>query len=326
VVPFIRYSRDKRGYESTFVMHAYRPGQGPQRARVLYLFRTPAHVKIGRQALEPEVMEALEHTHPDLSFDWTNLSTERPAETFDARDSRDSRDGRDRRDRGHGRSQQRPAPRPSAPPPPAPVIEDDSPLGRIVGGERAARLRARYSELSQRIARRARTPEERDRLTERMQRLNPDEWGDEGAIRAALQTVDAEFDALAGELPSRRRGRRGGRHRHEVTHAPGAPVGPGPESEASEDQAEGPSGIIESASLNDSDGSQDDARDDSGVQEDDESDEDADDASGARELLARSGDDGRLGADPDDAADSAGADETGEPAAKQGPGGLPGDR
>jgi hypothetical protein len=241
-VPFIRYARDKRGYESTFVMHAYRPGQGPQRARVLYLFRTPAHVKVGRRALEPEVMEALEHTHPDLSFDWTNLPQERPIETPDPRE-RDARDYRRERQMARGRSSghqgqgQRPAPRPAAPPTP-PVLEDESALGRVVGAERAAHLRARYSELVLRIGRRSRTPEDRDRLMDRVHRLNPEDWADEAAVRSVVFTVEVEWESIAAELPSRRRGRRGGRHRHEGA----AGQGNGPESPS----ADG-SGIIEDA-------------------------------------------------------------------------------
>jgi hypothetical protein len=233
-VPFIRYARDKRGYESTYVMHAYRPGQGPQRARVLYLFRTPAHVKIGRKALEPEVMEALEHTHPDLSFDWTNLPSERPIEPSDPRD----RERDHRRSRPHGRGVEAPASRPAPAPPP--VIEDESPLGRVVGAERAARLRARYTELIVRIGRRSRTPEDRDRLAERLQRLNPEDWADEAAVRAVAFTVEAEWDAIAAELPSRRRGRRGGRHRRDGDGADSAAA-------SAVRQASGPSGIIEDA-------------------------------------------------------------------------------
>ncbi|HEY6356653.1 MAG TPA: hypothetical protein VIX35_00330 [Vicinamibacterales bacterium] len=249
-MPFIRYARDKRGYESTYVMHAYRPGQGPQRARVLYLFRTPAHVKIGRKALEPEVMEALEHTHPDLSFDWTNLPSERPSESHEPRD----RERDHRRGRPHTRGVESPAPRPAAapPPPPLPVLEDESPLGRVVGAERAARLRARYTELTVRIGRRSRTPEDRDRLVERMQRLNPEDWGDEAAVRAVVFTVEAEWDAIAAELPSRRRGRRGGRHRHDAVEA-GSGVALGAR------QPAGSSGIIEEAGPRDQqDGAHDD--------------------------------------------------------------------
>ena len=82
-MPFIRYARDKRGYESTFVMHAYRAAW-TSRARVLYLFRSPSDLKVGRRPLDAEVMEALEHTHPDLAFDWPTLLREPglPESTF----------------------------------------------------------------------------------------------------------------------------------------------------------------------------------------------------------------------------------------------------
>jgi hypothetical protein len=247
-VPFVRYARDKRGYESTYVMHAYRPGQGPQRARVLYLFRTPAHVKIGRRALEPEVMEALEHTHPDLSFDWTNLPTERPAEAAEPRERDHRREwaAHNRQSGRHGRPTPGGAPArvASGPPSPPPVIEDESLLGRVLGAQRAAQLRGRYADLTLRIGRRSRTPEERDRLLERMQRLNPDEWGDEPAVRTAAACVETEWEAVTAELPGRRRGRRGGRHRHV----------------ADGEQSAGSSGIIEdSGPLANQDGGYEDA-------------------------------------------------------------------
>jgi hypothetical protein len=93
------------------------------------------------------------------------------------------------------------------------VVDDQSLLGRVLGAGQAVRLRARYQELIQRIARRATTPEQRDQLSERAARLNPDEWPDEGAVRAASRSVESEWAAIAEELPQRRRGRRGGRHR-----------------------------------------------------------------------------------------------------------------
>ena len=146
-------------------------------------------------------MEALEHTHPDLSFDWTSLVRE-PVVV------------RSEPERPN-RPPQRPAPRPVPPAPPPVVVEleDESLLGKVLGAVAAARLRQRYNDLSQRILRRARTPEERDRLTERLKRLNPDDWSDEGSVRSSAQSVEAEWDAIAVELPSRRRGRRGGRRR-----------------------------------------------------------------------------------------------------------------
>jgi hypothetical protein len=93
------------------------------------------------------------------------------------------------------------------------VLDDQSMLGRALGAERAAQLRVQYGDLLQRIARRSRTPEDRDRLTQRAQRLNPDDWPDETEIRAHVDSIQAEWEALSAELPSRRRGRRGGRRR-----------------------------------------------------------------------------------------------------------------
>jgi len=186
-------------------MHAYRPGDGPQRTRVLYLFRSPASLKVGRKPLDAEVVEALEHTHPDLSFDWTAIRREPRPEP------------KARRERGGRAAARRGAPRPveSARPRPATATEgdDQSVLGRAVGVAEAARLRGAYADLLQRIARRARTPDERDRLLERAQRLNPDDWRDEAAATGGVQSVEADWDAIAAELPRRRRGRRGGRHR-----------------------------------------------------------------------------------------------------------------
>jgi hypothetical protein len=201
-LPFIRHSRDKRGYDTTYVMHAYRPQRGPQQTRVLYLFRSPSYVKLGRRPLDDEAREALEHTHPDVSFDWTVLGREAiPPRAPEHRD----------------RGPQRPV-RPSAPaaPPPQPVqviLDDHSLLGRVVGAERAARLRAGYADLLQRVARRARTPEDRDRLLDRAHRLNPDDTVDEAALREAVETVEASWAAIVDELPARRRGRRAGRRR-----------------------------------------------------------------------------------------------------------------
>jgi hypothetical protein len=211
-VPFIRHTRDKRGYETTYVMHAYRPLSGPQRTRILYLFRSPAHLRMGRRALDDEAREALEHTHLDVSFDWYSLDAESNAARMEQPRDRD----RDRERAGRRRSGPPSSPQPPRPAVALPVVRDDqSLLGRTLGAEQAARLRARYTDVQQRILRRGRTPEERDRLTERAQRLNPDDWGDEQTIRASAKVADAEWDAILAELPARRRGRRGGRRRLE---------------------------------------------------------------------------------------------------------------
>src|SRR5688500_8635296 len=151
-------------------MHGYRAGQGVARARVLYLFRSPPNVQIGRKSMDAEVREALEHTHPDLTFDWDGLLREpMPPQRPDPRE-------RGPRQRSQGRKDKPARENTPAPRPPAAVIDDQTVLGRTLGGAEAARLRARHAELSHRIARRARTPEERERLGEAALRLNPDGW------------------------------------------------------------------------------------------------------------------------------------------------------
>lgn len=219
-MPFLRQSRDKRGYETTYVMHAYRGASGATgRPRLLYLFRSPAGRKVGRALLDPEVMEALEHTHPDLTFDWHAMQRnqqvtgepERDRERGDRDRDRDRRKARAERADRAGQGERHEAARRETPPPV--ILEDESLLGRTLGAAEAARLRTSFAELQQRILRRARTPEDRDRLTERAGRLNPEEWLDEAAIRAGAAAFGPEYDAIRQELPRRRRGRRGGRTR-----------------------------------------------------------------------------------------------------------------
>src|SRR5687768_5798860 len=50
-------------------MHWYREGNR-QRSRILYVFRTPGGVRVGRAPLEPEVLRHIESQHPDIDFDW----------------------------------------------------------------------------------------------------------------------------------------------------------------------------------------------------------------------------------------------------------------
>lgn len=201
-------------------MHGYRAGQSSGRARVLYLFRSPPNVQIGRKSLDAEVREALEHTHPDISFDWVGLLREpMPPARPDPRDRGPRQRTQNRRDRPAGRERE------DAPPVPAPPpmeIVDESLLGQALGGAAAAALRARFADVNHRIARRSRTPEERDRLLEAAQGLNPDQWADEAAIRANAADIDARFEAVVAELPRRRRGRRGGKPREDGVTGTGA--------------------------------------------------------------------------------------------------------
>ena len=96
-MPFLRFSRDKRGYEHTYLCHTFRRGGQPQR-RVLYWFRTPPDVKVGRLALDPEAIRAIEESNPDLKFEWDKILKVKlpPPPPEYGRDRREARRGRRR--------------------------------------------------------------------------------------------------------------------------------------------------------------------------------------------------------------------------------------
>ena len=68
----MRVTRDKRGYETTSLVHAVRR-QGRSRQRILYWFRTPPDVKVGRPALDEEAIRWIEEHNPDIEFNWQKI-------------------------------------------------------------------------------------------------------------------------------------------------------------------------------------------------------------------------------------------------------------
>jgi hypothetical protein len=81
--------------------------QGRGEPRVLYWFRTPPHVKVGRSAFDPETIRLLEAQHPDIAFDWNRMLEEPPQplppeqdRRREAREAREARQARRRRIEG----------------------------------------------------------------------------------------------------------------------------------------------------------------------------------------------------------------------------------
>jgi hypothetical protein len=72
-VAFFRFSRDKRGYEHFYLVEPVTNRKGKSRPRVLYWYRTPPNVKVGRVPFDDEVRHALEAQYPDVTFDWTKI-------------------------------------------------------------------------------------------------------------------------------------------------------------------------------------------------------------------------------------------------------------
>ena len=77
-MPFLRFSKDRRGYENTYLLHSSRRRNDKDRPTLLYWFRTPPHVKVGRAAFDENAIRALEDQHPGVEFDWPRILATRP--------------------------------------------------------------------------------------------------------------------------------------------------------------------------------------------------------------------------------------------------------
>jgi hypothetical protein len=72
-VPFVRFSRDKRGYEHVYLVQASHTRGDATPPRILYWFRTPPGVKVGREPFDEAARRALESEYPNLVFDWKRI-------------------------------------------------------------------------------------------------------------------------------------------------------------------------------------------------------------------------------------------------------------
>ena len=257
-MPSLRFTRDKRGYETTLLVHAGRHN-GRSRQRILYWFRTPPGVKVGRPALDEDAIRWIEEHNPDIEFDWPKILDARAPAAPPAEDSRMRRGRRDRERPRPSRPTKPQAvmpPQPREPEPaelePEPSILADAleqlthpdteeaiepqpmPVEQNLGREQLTRLRARYAELQARIAERGGEPARVEALRTEAESLNPDTWVTDEEVRQgidAFETKIRDLRAVLG-LGRRRRSRRGGRRRRggepaQTTEAPGPDNGEG---------------------------------------------------------------------------------------------------
>jgi hypothetical protein len=89
-VAFFRFSRDKRGYEHFYLVEPVTNRKGKSRPRVLYWYRTPPNVKVGRPPFDDEMRRAIEAQYPDVTFDWTKI-VDAPIPSADAEQWRERR-------------------------------------------------------------------------------------------------------------------------------------------------------------------------------------------------------------------------------------------
>jgi hypothetical protein len=196
-VPFLRVLRDKRGYETTFVVHWFREGNR-QRSKILYMFRTPPGVRVGRDVLDPAVVREIEAQHPDIEFDWRALLDHR--QIIDS--TADPRRQRPKKKAVAAPSvaveTAAPSPPPSRPPVPA-LIEGDTRELQL------AFLARWYSELRERVPHRTVDPLRRDALLALVERLNAAAWQTEEEIAAGLHAAAEALHRLSRVFSKRRR-------------------------------------------------------------------------------------------------------------------------
>lgn len=215
-MPFLRLTRDRRGIENTFLLHATHPGERP---RVLYWYRTAPGVGLGRPPLDEEAIRTIEDNHPDIDFDWPAILalSEVMTPEDEVEPERPKRKGR--RDREGGREPRAAAERhPSREPEPATAEDVDEPIAEpsaiepsagpptsrlleeLVGREIAVRLRARYAEIRTVIDQRVTDPEARERFLRDAESLDPDRWETPEAVLEGVSGADARFDRLRANL------------------------------------------------------------------------------------------------------------------------------
>jgi hypothetical protein len=208
-VPFLRLTRDRRGIEYTFLLHAGQPGEAP---RILYWYRTAPGVLIGRPALDEEAIRTIEEQHPEIDFDWPVILALREAMPPEE----EERQGRPRRARLSRREAAvAEPPEDAAVDAPAeggaPIADAEAPpepetptthglLEELVGREIATRLRARYAEVMARIHEQRFDEATLEGWTRRADALDPDTWLTPDAILAGVRDADRQFEALRADL------------------------------------------------------------------------------------------------------------------------------
>lgn len=231
-MPFLRLTRDRRGFENTFLLHADHPGAKP---RLLYWYRTAPGIALGRPPLDEDAIRTIEDSHPDIEFDWpailalSEVMTPEEEPAFAPKDKdrsaparRRRREPRDRDDLSRGAIEQSPDDDVLAPMEPAELAEPSEPLeasdpgqsavGRaagppapvrsslvddLAGREVARALRARYEEIKAKIDRRE---GDREPWLARVEAINPDAWLTPEAVLHGVTTAGSAYEKLKREL------------------------------------------------------------------------------------------------------------------------------
>jgi hypothetical protein len=239
--------------------------RGKPRSRILYWFRTPPGVRVGRSALDEEAIRLIEEHNPDVEFDWTRILKGQDETAPSTPAPQRERRAKERPPRESvPPTASRPTLPVAAPPPPSPtavidVDEDEDRHGEPdempaaqrppstraegkLGAEGLARLRARHAAVLARISEGITDPARCDELKAQAERLNPDTWVTDEEIAAGIESYEAVFESIRTAVGRRRKRRRPRRPRTDQPAGGAAADGSpdGSDEDAAEDETPDP--------------------------------------------------------------------------------------
>ena len=226
-------------------------GAGPH-PRILYWFRTPPGVRVGRAALDEDAIRLIEQSNPGIEFDWTRiLKAQEPVQEqrapfqherrarprtreFSPRDVApplavlpppiaqprlDAEPDRARTPEVTNTAVVLPFPQPIATTEVPPARHEASAAAVRLGPEGLSRLRARHAEILARVDEKIADPVRREQLKGDAERLNPDTWVTDAEVTAGTRIVrNGVRDLEVCHRPAQKKTpasyvRRGGRRR-----------------------------------------------------------------------------------------------------------------
>jgi hypothetical protein len=186
-------------------MHLYREGHR-QRSRILYVFRSPGGVRVGRGALEPDVLREIEAQYPDIRFDWKDV---REHQQHIEMSPEPRRRKPPKREEIVAAVPDAPAPAPTPPSPSAPASPSVGAVPPVIEGatpdDQIAFLGRWYVVIRERIPRRTSDPVRQEALMALAERLNPAAWTDADQIAIGLQQASEALERLSHVFSRRRR-------------------------------------------------------------------------------------------------------------------------
>ena len=210
-MPFLRVIRDKRGYETTYLMHWFQDN-GRQRSRILYAFRTPSGTRVGRDAIDSGLMRQLELQNPGIPFDWKAVLADRQV-IEPSTEIRRRRPKRGEEARSAAPAPPAPVQAPVAKPddtraqapaavPPRPLIP--AAIEGLTPEDRIGFLQHWYPLVRERVERRTSDPDRHAALLSLAERMNPEGWGAE-ETESRLQQAGEALERLSHVFARRRR-------------------------------------------------------------------------------------------------------------------------